>query len=101
MERDERTEEAIVFLRASLKTYPQHYGLISALVLALRDGGAEAISPSEKVLQNNANEKIRNTVRTNLCFLYLEAGMNKKAQKLGKPRNAAGLGGCRPAGQHF
>ncbi|OPJ61202.1 helix-turn-helix domain-containing protein [Clostridium oryzae] len=85
--------EAIQTLREAIKLYPNNYGLLSELALALTlktntdieyDLFNEAIALSERVLLNSTNEKIRSTTKTNLCFLYLKVNEDEKAIKLAK-----------------
>lgn len=73
----------------SIRIYPNNYGLISELAIALSDKDDitllnEAISLSEKVLQNSTSEKLRSTTRANLCLLYLKSGLNDKAAAFAK-----------------
>lgn len=84
-----KVDEAIELLKNSIKTYPNNYGLISELALALSSKDDivsinEAISLSEKVLQNSTREKLCSTIRANLCFLYRKTGMNDQALRLAK-----------------
>lgn len=89
LETDKRTDEAIEILRKAIKIYPNNYGLISELAIALSDKDDitllnEAISLSEKVLQNSTSEKLRSTTRANLCLLYLKSGLHDKAAAFAK-----------------
>lgn len=81
--------EAIKILRKALGTYPNDDGFRSELALALSRTNdeadqIEAITISEKVLEHCTNEKIRSTVRANLCFLYKAAGLYEKAVEMGR-----------------
>ena len=82
LERNGKTSEAEILLRSAIKTYPNNYGLISELAL-ITSNINESIELSEKVLQNSTSEKVRSTIRANLCFLYLKSGMSEKALALG------------------
>lgn len=89
LEANSRIDEAIELLASSIKIYPNNYGLISELALALSSKEDmfsinKAISLSEKVLQNSTSEKLCSTIRANLCFLYRKVGMNDNALSLGK-----------------
>lgn len=86
-------DEAIETLRESIKVFPSNYGFLSELALALTlksntnieyELVNEAIALSERVLFNSTNEKLRSTIKANLCFLYLKANENEKAIKLAK-----------------
>jgi transcriptional regulator with XRE-family HTH domain len=85
-EAENRYDEAVELLRHAVKTFPNHYGLISELALALSfsipNDPKEAIALSESVLENSTSEKIRSTVRANLCFLYKRSGDQNKAMDL-------------------
>ncbi len=87
-EADSKYDEAVELLRHAVKTFPNNYGLISELALAHSfsnpNDTKEAISLSECVLENSTSEKIRSTVRANLCFLYKRAGDLKKAMDLAR-----------------
>lgn len=88
-ERQNNWSEAINILRKALAAFPNDDGFCGELALALSrtDSEAdwmEAITISEKVLQRCTNEKIRSTVRANLCFLYKAAGFSEKAVEMGK-----------------
>ena len=87
-EAENKYDEAVELLRHAVKTFPNHYGLISELALALSfsnpNDTKEAIALSERVLENSTSEKIRSTVRANLCFLYKRAGDLKKAMDLAR-----------------
>lgn len=89
LERQQDLDGAIAVLRSALKTYPNDDGFSAELALALsrtqeRTHLMEAVSLSEAVLARSTNEKIRSTVRANLCFLYKETGQNEKAYSLGR-----------------
>lgn len=84
-------DEAIQTLREAIKVYPNDYGFLSELALALTlkinidtdcELVNEAIAISERVLLNSTNEKIRSTTKANLCFLYLKTNEYEKAIKL-------------------
>ncbi len=86
-------EEAIQTLREAIKVYPNNYGFLSELAIALTlkintdteyELVNEAIALSERVLINSTSEKLRSTTRANLCFLYLKANENEKAMNLAK-----------------
>ena len=73
------------------KMYSNKYGLLSelALALTLKNNNEtkstlinEAISLSERILENSTNEKLRSTTAANLCFLYLKANEYEKAENL-------------------
>lgn len=80
---------AIEVLREAIRTYPNDDGLRAELALALsrtgdsRDRG-EAILLSEEVLEHSDSEKLRSTVRANLCCLYSAAGLAEKATAMGR-----------------
>mgnify|MGYP002411534270 CR=1 FL=1 len=81
-------DEAIKILRDALKLYPNNYGLMSDLALALTIKNNnivdlnEAISISERVLEKSTSEKIRSTTRANLCQLYLKVNEYEKGYNL-------------------
>ena len=80
---------AIEVLKNALKTYPGDEGMLGELSLALSQTGnkkdlIEAIDISERLLEKCADEKLRSTVRANLCFLYKASGQTEKAFALGK-----------------
>lgn len=70
--------------RDALRVYPNKPGMILGLAgtLALKGNTAEAIALMEKGVAVSANEKQKATVRAVLCFLYLKAGDEDKAEKL-------------------
>jgi len=88
LESDGKYDEAIKILRDALKLYPNNYGLMSELALALTlknnnfSDLKEAIIISEKVLKKSTSEKIRSTTRANLCQLYLKANEFEKGSNL-------------------
>jgi len=80
---------AIEVFREAIRIYPNDDGLRAELALALsRTGDSrdrdEAISLSEKVLENSDSEKLRSTVQANLCYLYSAAGLTEKAAAMGR-----------------
>ncbi len=87
-------QDATAILRNAVKTFPNHYGLLSELALSLsfeepesRDSAAstkEAILLGERVLKNCTNEKVRSTTRVLLCWLYTKTGENQKAVDLAR-----------------
>lgn len=92
-ETKDKIEEAIETLRDAIKVYPNNYGFLSELAIALTlkyDTNSEyavlneAIGLSERVLLNSTSEKLRSTTKANLCFLYLKANESEKAIKLAK-----------------
>ena len=73
LERESKYEDAVGVFRAALKNFPDNIELTSELALALSkcesvNNKKEAIALSEKVLARCTNEKIRSTVRANLCY---------------------------------
>lgn len=86
LERECKYEDAVGIFREALKTFPDNIVLTSELALALSkcesvNNKKEAIALSEKVLAMCTNEKIRSTVRANLCYLYRDCGFNDKAEE--------------------
>ncbi|MBO5403009.1 MAG: helix-turn-helix transcriptional regulator [Clostridia bacterium] len=86
LERESKYEDAVGVFRAALKNFPDNIALTSELALALSkcesvNNKKEAIALSEKVLARCTNEKIRSTVRANLCYLYRDCGFNDKAEE--------------------
>ncbi len=94
LETGKQYQEAVHVLRKALKLFPNNYGLLSELAIALssehmraalgHSALEEALMLSERVLDNCANEKIRSTTRANLCFLYQHMGQRQKAVALAK-----------------
>lgn len=70
--------------RDALLIYPNKPGMILGLAstLALKDNTEEAIELTERGLQISINEKQKATMRAALCFLYLKAGYEDKANRL-------------------
>ena len=70
--------------RDALLIYPNKPGMILGLAstLALKDNTEEAIELMERGLQISINEKQKATMRAALCFLYLKAGYEDKANRL-------------------
>ena len=70
--------------RDALRIYPNKPGMILGLAgtLALKGETAEAIMLMERGLPISQNEKQKATMRAALCFLYLEAGQEEKANRL-------------------
>jgi hypothetical protein len=64
--------------------YPNKPGMILGLAstLALKGKTDEAIELMEKGLPLSVNEKQKSTMRATLCFLYLRAGQEEKADRL-------------------
>ena len=88
-ERQEQWDRAIEVLRNALKTFPSDDELETELALVLSKTGkqkdlTEAITLSEKVLDQSSSEKLRSTARANLCFLYKAAGLTEKTAAIGK-----------------
>lgn len=88
-ERREDWDSACSVLRDAIKTYPADDGLFTELALVLTNMGgtaelAEAIELSERVLSRSTSDKLKSTVRANLCFLYKAAGLHEKAAALGR-----------------
>ena len=89
LEANKKYNEAVSVLRKAIKLFPSHYGLLSELAIALsseeiraalgKSALEEALSLSERVLDNCTNEKIRSTTRANLCFIYHHMGDHEKA----------------------
>lgn len=86
-------KEAVVHLREALRKYPNDDGFMSELALALslyQDYNVstseleEAILISEGILNDCREDKIRSTIRANLCFVYLKSGNDTLAYKLAK-----------------
>ena len=70
--------------RDALLIYPNKPGMILGLAstLALKGNTDEAIELMERGLPLSINEKQKSTMRATLCFLYLKAGREDKANKL-------------------
>lgn len=70
--------------RDALLIYPNKPGMILGLAstLALKGNTDEAIELMERGLPLSINEKQKATVRATLCFLYLKAGREDKANRL-------------------
>lgn len=83
-QQEEDYEAAAKTYREALKTYPNDPGMMLGLAgaLALQGETAEAIELMEKGLPLSANEKQKATIRAALCFLYLKAGKEDKANAL-------------------
>lgn len=70
--------------RDALLIYPNNPGMILGLggVLALKGDTEEAIELIERGLPLSGSEKQKATMRATLCFLYLKAGREDKANEL-------------------
>lgn len=70
--------------RDALLIYPNKPGMILGLAstLALKGHTMEAIELMERGLPISMNEKQKATMRATLCFLYLKAGYEDKANRL-------------------
>lgn len=70
--------------RDALLIYPNKPGMILGLAstLALKGNIEEAIELMERGLPLSINEKQKSTMRATLCFLYLKAGRDDKANRL-------------------
>lgn len=70
--------------RDALLIYPNKPGMILGLAstLALKGNTEEAIELMERGLPLSINEKQKSTMRATLCFLYLKAGREDKANRL-------------------
>lgn len=80
-------DKAIQQLREALKLYPEDYGFMSelALLLTIQDNDRkEGIGLSERVLKHSVDDKLKSTVKANLCFLYKREGMLDEAIKIGR-----------------
>ena len=77
-------EAAAKIYRDALLTYPNDPGMMLGLAgaLALQGAATEAIELMEKGLPLSTNEKQKATIRAALCFLYLKAGKEDKANAL-------------------
>lgn len=88
-ERNGKYKEAVLVLREAQKTYPEDDAILCELALALSKSGvpadkSEAIRISERILEKSTNEKIRSTVKANLCFLYRDTGDLNKAESFAR-----------------
>lgn len=88
-ERQENWTAAIAVLQDAAATYPADDGLLAELALALSKTGRkqdqlDAATLCQKVLVRSTDEKLRSTVRANLCFLYKATGMDAQALALGR-----------------
>ena len=70
--------------RDALLIYPNKPGMILGLAstLALQDKTDEAIELMERGLPISINEKQKSMMRATLCFLYLKAGYEDRANRL-------------------
>lgn len=70
--------------RDALLIYPNKPGMILGLAgtLALKGSTHEAIELMERGLPISLNERQKSTMRAALCFLYLKAGYETKANRL-------------------
>lgn len=70
--------------REALLIYPNKPGMILGLAstLALKGSTDEAIELMERGLPISSNERQKATMRATLCFLYLKAGYEDKANRL-------------------
>lgn len=70
--------------RDALLIYPNKPGMILGLAstLALKGNTDEAIELMERGLPLSINAKQKSTMRATLCFLYLKAGQEDKANRL-------------------
>lgn len=77
-------EQAEKTYRDALRLYPNKPGIILGLagVLALNSETEEAIELIERGLPLSDSEKQKATMRATLCFLYLKAGKEDKANQL-------------------
>ena len=77
-------EQAEKTYRDALRLYPNKPGIILGLagVLALNSEKEEAIELIERGLPLSDSEKQKATMRATLCFLYLKAGKEDKANQL-------------------
>ena len=83
-QRDGDYDSAEKIYRDALLIYPNKPGMILGLAgtLALKGNTDEAIELMERGLPLSINEKQKATMRATLCFLYLKAGKEDKANKL-------------------
>ena len=84
-----KIDEAVEYIRDSLRTYPSDSGLLMSLgeTLAHKNddpkAAEEAISIAERVLQNSdVSMNARSTTLANLLFLYIRTGKIDKAEAL-------------------
>lgn len=70
--------------RDALRIYPTDPDLLLGLAstLALKGSTAEAMELTQQGLSLSSNEKQKATMRATLCFLYLKAGRQDKANRL-------------------
>lgn len=70
--------------RDALLIYPNKLGMILGLAstLALKGNTDEAIELMERGLPISINERQKATMRATLCFLYLKAGYEDRANRL-------------------
>ena len=70
--------------RDALLIYPNKPGMLLGLAstLALKGNVNDAIELMERGLPLSINEKQKSTMRATLCFLYLRAGQEEKANRL-------------------
>ena len=75
---------AVKTYRDALLIYPNKPGMILGLAstLALKGETQEAIELMERGLPISINEKQKSTMRATLCFLYLKAGQDERANRL-------------------
>lgn len=83
-QRSEDFDMAEKTYRDALLIYPNNSGMILGLAsaLALKGDTEEAIELIERGLPISINEKQKATMRATLCFLYLKAGREDKANLL-------------------
>ena len=83
-QRSEDFDMAEKTYRDALLIYPSNSGMILGLAstLALKGDTEEAIELIERGLPISINEKQKATMRATLCFLYLKAGREDKANLL-------------------
>ncbi|MDO4739025.1 MAG: helix-turn-helix transcriptional regulator [Eubacteriales bacterium] len=88
-ERQGDWDGAAAILREALSADPKDDGLAAELALALgrtgrRQDRTEAIVLSERVLGRCMQDKLRSTVRANLCFLYRADGQQDRAEAMAR-----------------
>ena len=83
-QRSEDFDMAEKTYRDALLIYPNNSGMILGLAsaLALKGDTEEAIELIERGLPISINEKQKATMRATLCFLYLKAGYEDRANRL-------------------